>query len=148
MINYHLSADQDDLPPEARDSIASDLAASAKPSLLGKVDSLGDDIASGVTSGLESAIEEIKQTGQSIKDTIQEETKQELDAVKEVVDDVESSMDQLKEKFVSLINVWTHTHTLAACWTSAAEVSELRLTYKTFFMSPRFRLFINLVLTC
>lgn len=65
-----------------------------------------------MTSGLESAFEEIKQTGQSIKDTIQEETKQELEAVKECVDDVESSMDQLKEKFVSLIKIWTHTQSL------------------------------------
>lgn len=96
------NTDQDDLPPEARDSIASDLAANANPDFLGKVENFGDDIATGVTSGLESAFEEIKQTGQSIKDAIQEETKQELDAVKETVEDVESSMDQLKEKFVSV----------------------------------------------
>lgn len=117
----HRRADQDDLPPEARDSIASDLAASAKPS---KEEHLGDDIASGVTSGLESAFEEIKQTGQSIKDTIAEETKQELEAVKDCVGDVESSMDQLKEKFVSLIKIWTHR---------LSEIPELRLTYKPFF---------------
>lgn len=78
-----------------------------------------------MTSGLESslalagkaveeAFEEAKHTGQTIKETIQEETKQELEnaeqTIKETAKNAEDQMNQLKEKFVSLIKIQIHFH--------------------------------------
>lgn len=110
------SIDQDE-PPEFSESIVeqvNDLATNAKPNLLSTSEKFGEQISNKVTSGIEfagkaveKAFEEAKQTGQSIKETIEEETKQELEnaeqTLKETSETVNNQMDQLKEKFVSLL---------------------------------------------